>query len=126
LEHADLSKIRLEWFRQGGKIDIPIGYQLTKCFVVDETHIEIVPTVINDGFDGLMEIGLIQIGAVSTLEVFPGPGIDFVFAVNPQFGFVHAIEGGFIEKIFSYEFIIFIIIGHLLFDLFAIITGKPL
>jgi hypothetical protein len=71
-----------------------------------------------------MEVGLVQVGAILTLKVFPRPRVDFVFAVDPQLGSVHAIEGRFVEEIFSYEFIIFIIVRHLLFDLVTVITGK--
>jgi hypothetical protein len=67
---------------------------------------------------------LIEVGAIPTLEVFPCAGVDFVFAVNPQFGSVHSIEGRFVEKILSNKFIVFIIVGHLLFDLVAVITGE--
>jgi hypothetical protein len=124
LQHPDLAKTGPKRFRQGCQVDVPIGDQLTKCFVVDETHIEIVSTTVDDGFDGLVEVGLIEVGAIPTLEVFPGPGVDFVFAVNPQFGSVHAIEGRLVEKILSNKFIVFIVVGHLLFDLVAVITGE--
>ena len=99
-----------EWFRQGCQIHVPIGDQLTKCFVINQANIEIVSTTVDDGPNGLMEVGLIQVGAVPTLKVFPTAGVDFVFAVYPQLGSVHAIERRFVEKIFYYEFIIFIIV----------------
>jgi hypothetical protein len=52
---------------------------------------EIVATMVDDGFDGQMNIGLVEVVAGTGLETLPSSGIVFVFGMNPDFGAVESI-----------------------------------
>jgi hypothetical protein len=39
-----------------------------------------------------MEVGLVQVERVSRMEVGPFAGIDVVFRMDPEFGFIETIE----------------------------------
>jgi hypothetical protein len=64
---------------------------------------EIVATLVENTFDGQMEIGLVQIGGRPVLETGPDTRVVFEFGVYPDFGTAVSVEGRIIEEIFFDE-----------------------
>jgi hypothetical protein len=58
---------------------------------------EIVGTMLDNRLHRNIQIVLIEIRRISRLEMAPIARIHFVFTMNPQFGFVIAIERRIIE-----------------------------
>ena len=53
--------------------------------------------MVDDGFDGKVDIRLVQIGRITTVKILPLPSVLLVGAVNPQLGAIESIEGRFVQ-----------------------------
>ena len=97
--HTHLPQLRFHRFGDGGEVDIPRRNEFTKCVVVNQTNVEIVATMVNDGFYSEMDIGLVEVVAGTRLETLPSSGVVFVFGMNPDFGSVESIYRRIVEQI---------------------------
>jgi len=61
--------------------------------------------MVDDGFDGEMNVGLIQIGGIAAIEVLPLARILLVGAVNPHLGAIESIEGRFVQQILANQIV---------------------
>jgi hypothetical protein len=79
--------------------------------------------MVDDGFDGEMNVGLIQIGGIAAIKVLPLTRILLVGAVNPHLGAIESIEGRLIQQILANQIVFGVIAAKPLFDFVAKITG---
>jgi len=81
------------------EINVPRRNQFTKAVVIDEANMEIVATLVENAFDGQVEVGLVQIGGRPVLETGPDTRIVLEFGVYPDFGAAVSVEGRIVEEI---------------------------
>jgi hypothetical protein len=65
--------------------------------------------MVDDGFDGQMNVGLIQIGRIAGVKTLPFTRIHLVFRMNPNFGSIEPVERRFVQQIF-FNHCVFVVI----------------
>jgi len=84
-----LAHIKFKGATDDGHIDIPVREDISEGVIIDDGDIKVVTALVGDGFDGEIEIGLINVVATSFEEVFPMAGVPFSFDVYPYHWFLH-------------------------------------
>jgi hypothetical protein len=79
--------------------------QFGEGLVVDQTHVEIVGAMVNDGLDEQFQVGLVQFRAGSRHETFPLSRVQFEFGVNPQFRAIKAFQRRIGQQVLFDEFV---------------------
>ena len=87
----------------GQKADVaegPAGDDFLEDGVVDEADVEILGAVVDDGLECELNEGLVEFFIVARGAKSPVAGVDVVVCMDPEFGLVFAVEGGFVEEVF--------------------------
>jgi len=79
--------------------------------------------MVDDGFDGEMNVRLIQIGGIAAIEILPLTRVLLVGAVNPHLGAIESIEGRFVQQILANQIVFGVVAAEPLLDFVAKITG---